>query len=85
MPIDRDLFEQGLDPQDVAIVEFLSSRSDQAYDFDELASQFREYSEEFLGRVNLVLRLESLVVRGLIEMKTLSGDTYYASAKPSAG
>lgn len=83
MPINRELFERGLDPLDAAIVEFLDSRPDQAYDFNDLASQFR--SEEFWGWVSLALHLNSLVEQGLIESKTLSGQTYYAGGKPRTG
>ena len=84
MPIARDLFERGLDPLDAAIVEFLDSRPDQAYDFSDIASQFGEYGEEFWDRVSLGFHLYSLVEQGSIVSKTLSGSTYYASAKPAA-
>ncbi len=85
MPINRELFERGLDPLDAAIVEFLDSRPDQAYDFNDIASEFREHSEEFWSRVTLGLHLHSLVQKEFIAAKTLSGRTYYASVRPRSG
>ena len=72
MPIGRDLFDRGLDPLDAAIVEFLNTRPDQAYDHGDLALQFLDTSGEWIGRLSFAFRLRSLVERGFIVSKELS-------------
>ena len=39
MPISRELFDQNLDPLDVAILDVLNTDPENAYTFEELASR----------------------------------------------
>lgn len=81
MPIPRNLFDQELDPVDRRILDILDGDPDQAYTFDDLATQLNLVRSALASRVALAIRLNDLSKKSYIVARDIHGDVYYATAK----
>lgn len=77
MPISREEFESRLDRVAYAALEFLRSRMDEAFTFDEIAEALIEGGEPY-GGPRLQQALVELEGRELVETKRRGGKVYYA-------
>jgi hypothetical protein len=81
MPISRELFDQNLDPLDVAILDVLNTDPENAYTFEELASTASVDTSDPSNWLDLLFRLGLLDARGLLLQRTINGVRYFASVK----
>ena len=81
MPISRELFDQNLDPLDVAILDVLNTDPENAYTLDELASRASVDIDDYSDWLGLSLRLRRLGDRRLLLQSLINGVDYFASVK----
>lgn len=83
MPIPRELFNEGIDEVDQALLEFLEDSPDQAYSSVELGSALGIELEDLAVRARFFERLHDLEWQGLIAGKIIHGVPFY-SFSPNA-
>ncbi len=87
MPISRDQFNKGLDKTRYQIILFLSEHLGDAYQPIEIAKQLGNWNEDessdtgimYNAGVVMTFRgsLDNLVEEGLVDKKTIEGETWY--------
>jgi hypothetical protein len=87
MPIPGEQFEKGLDKTKYQMLEFLKKNPDKAYRVEEIAegigvsTKTQDFGKMLLMAVALVWgygsTLDSMVKEGLIDKKTIDGESYY--------
>lgn len=83
MPISRRLFDQELDPLDRRILDILDGDPDQAFTFEDLATQLKlgPGPSSLVARFDLSVRLDHLGKKRHIVSRSIHGMVYYATAK----
>ncbi len=77
MPISRQEFDDGRLDLSVPILQYLGARSEEAFTADEILFAIFEIYERRVTPAEVVVTLEDLVARGMLESKRLFGMTLY--------
>ena len=81
MPIPRELFEEGIDEVDIALLKFLEDSADEAYSTVELAEAVGIDMNELPLKARFLDRLKNLDGQGRIDGKIIQGVRYYSLGK----